>query len=439
MKKISIFLVVILLMNVIGPLKVLADEQPIKVSINGKLIEFDVPPTIINGRTLVPVRAIFELFFLDVEWDGKTQTINAYDKYGNKIKMRINDKIAYVNGMKYELDVPPTIINGRTLVPVRFIAENFNTIVNWDGETRTVKMVTRRIINPKPLYVEPSQLYMPEQLEKLVEETECSQEVMKFRTTPNKAREELIKAMGNDVKKYEGKYFDIYYHDDETGNEMLNYVKGHMDKIYMMLADLYQQQPPVEVYFIYEDEYSKLRKIRDRYSEHKVQRFVYPYTRNKEGNTIESLIHEIDHIFFKYANGSWNWTVSSWIPFIEEANVKLISSMYLHRNYDGKADYWDLYSPSDFKSVKEFDDISILKAYKIAWQENSTKESTRVAIQFFHYLFDKYGMEKYKLMLRTVGSKGQKNFKQRLEEIYGKSIEELNKEFVEFIKGLPYL
>lgn len=438
MKKISVFLVVILLINVIGPLKVLADEQPIKVSINGKLVEFDVPPTIINGRTLVPVRAIFETFFMNVEWNGETKTIDAYNK-DNEIKMTIDNKIAYINGKKYELDVPPTIINGRTLVPIRFIAESLGAKVDWDGKTRTVKIIANKRVNNKLLHVDPSLIYTSEQLEKLVEETECSQEVMKFRTTPNKAREELIKAMGNDVKKYEGKYFDIYYHDDETGNEMLNYVKGHMDKIYMMLADLYQQQPPVEVYLIYEEEYSKLRKIRDKYDKYGLERFVYPYTRNKEGNTIESLIHEIDHIFFKYANDSWIWTVDHWIPFVEESNMRLVSSLYLEDNYDGKVDCWSMFRLSDYNFVKQFDNISIEEASKIAWQkEDETRKAQFTAIQFFHYLFEKYGIEKYKLMLRTIGSKGRTNFKQRLEEIYGKSIEELNKEFVEFIKGLPY-
>lgn len=438
MKKISIFLVIILLMNIAGPLKVLADEQPIKVSINGKLVEFDVPPTIINGRTLVPVRAIFETFFMNVEWDGGTKTIEAYNR-NNEIIMTIDNKIAYINGKKYELDVPPMIISGRTLVPIRFIAESLGAKVGWDGKTRTVKIIANKRVNNKLLHVDPSLIYTSEQLEKLVKETECSQEVMKFRTTPNKAREELIKAMGNDVKKYEGKYFDIYYHDDKVGNEMLNYVKGHMDKIYMMLADLYQQQPPVEVYLIYEDEYIKLRKIRDRYSEFGCERFVYPYEQNKEGNTIQSLIHEIDHIFFKYANGSWIWTVDHWIPFVEESNMRLISSLYLEDNYDGKVDCWSMFRLSDYNFVKQFDNISIEEASKIAWQkEDETRKAQFTAIQFFHYLFEKYGIEKYKLMLRTIGSKGQKNFKQRLEEIYGKSIEELNKEFVEFIKGLPY-
>jgi hypothetical protein len=54
------------------------------------------------------------------------------------IKLQIGNKIAYVDGNELTLDVPPQIINGRTMVPVRFISEGLGAEVGWDGATKTV-------------------------------------------------------------------------------------------------------------------------------------------------------------------------------------------------------------------------------------------------------------------------------------------------------------
>ncbi len=57
------------------------------------------------------------------------------------IKLVVDSTTAEVNGEEVTLDVPPTVINGRTLVPLRFIAESFGAEVGWDGETRTITLV----------------------------------------------------------------------------------------------------------------------------------------------------------------------------------------------------------------------------------------------------------------------------------------------------------
>jgi len=54
------------------------------------------------------------------------------------ISMQIGEKTAYVNGVPVSLDVPPRIINGRTMVPIRFVSENFGAEVGWDSDTKTV-------------------------------------------------------------------------------------------------------------------------------------------------------------------------------------------------------------------------------------------------------------------------------------------------------------
>lgn len=137
-KRLSTLLILILVLSFVMPLYApsYADES-VKVSVDGKLLEFDVPPTIIEGRTLVPVRAIFEALGFTVNWNGETRTV--IGKKGNLIiELPVDNKFARKGNKQIELDVPASIINGRTLVPVRFIAESIGAKVDWDSTTRTV-------------------------------------------------------------------------------------------------------------------------------------------------------------------------------------------------------------------------------------------------------------------------------------------------------------
>ena len=114
-------------------------EENIRVIIDIKNVKFDVPPTIINGRTLVPLRAIFEALGATVEWDDATQTVTS-EKGDTKISLTINSNIMTVNGEEKTLDVPATLIDSRTLVPLRFVSEALGCKVDWDGENNLVKI-----------------------------------------------------------------------------------------------------------------------------------------------------------------------------------------------------------------------------------------------------------------------------------------------------------
>lgn len=118
-----------------------ADSGEIKVTVNGKKVTFDVPPQLINNCTMVPLRKIFEAIGADVLWDGETQTVTAA-KGDQKVVAAINNTNAYVNGALRILKVPPVIIEGRTLVPVRFIATALGANVEWNSKTNTVVINT---------------------------------------------------------------------------------------------------------------------------------------------------------------------------------------------------------------------------------------------------------------------------------------------------------
>ena len=113
-------------------------DDTIKVILNGTAIDFaDVAPQIINDRTMVPLRAIFEALGAEVAWDDATKTVTAV-KEDVTIKMTIGASSFTRNDETVALDSPATIVDARTLVPVRAIAESFGSEVGWDGATKTV-------------------------------------------------------------------------------------------------------------------------------------------------------------------------------------------------------------------------------------------------------------------------------------------------------------
>lgn len=100
-----------------------------------------MPPIIIESRTLVPVREVFELLGGNVSWNPDTKTVTIVSN-NITVDLTINSNISTVNGVATELDVPAKIINNKTMVPVRFISEKIGFKVDWDSETSTVFIST---------------------------------------------------------------------------------------------------------------------------------------------------------------------------------------------------------------------------------------------------------------------------------------------------------
>lgn len=135
-KNISAVILLALLLAAFNP--GLAQAQP-KVILDGSLLVFDVPPIIEDGRTLVPLRTIFEALGAMVEWDGDTQTVTAV-KGDTEVKLVIGGQ-AFKNGIPVSLDVPARIISDRTMVPLRFVAEAMGCAVEWDNDTQTINII----------------------------------------------------------------------------------------------------------------------------------------------------------------------------------------------------------------------------------------------------------------------------------------------------------
>ena len=152
-KKILVVLSIVMIMMMMSFVSFAADvTNPIKVQLDGKYVDFKdsdgnvVNPEIMNDRTMVPMRKIFEILEADVNWDNATRTVVAKTKE-KEITLTIDNKIASLKNLltnetkQITLDAAPVILNDRTMVPVRFIAESLEKNVGWDSEYRTVIII----------------------------------------------------------------------------------------------------------------------------------------------------------------------------------------------------------------------------------------------------------------------------------------------------------
>lgn len=120
----------------IGSPTMLVNDKTTNIDDNG------TAPVIVNDRTLLPVRAVVEAMGGNVEWYQDSQTA-VLTMNGIEIQLVIGGTTAYVNGTAENMDTAPTIINDRTMLPIRFIAEKFGFDVDWDGESMTVTIQSK--------------------------------------------------------------------------------------------------------------------------------------------------------------------------------------------------------------------------------------------------------------------------------------------------------
>lgn len=137
---VALILAVALFVQVGMVVPVLAEDN-ITVVLNETVLEFDVAPQLISDRTMVPMRKIFESLGARVDWEEDTQTITATDGE-TLIVMQVDNVVMSVDGNEIILDAAPQVVQDRTLVPVRAVAEGLRAQVEWIEQTQTV-VITR--------------------------------------------------------------------------------------------------------------------------------------------------------------------------------------------------------------------------------------------------------------------------------------------------------
>lgn len=106
-------------------------------TVNGSSATTDAAPKIVNSRTMLPIRFVAEALGAEVGWNGDTRTVTII-KGDTNIAITIDSDKAIVNGQEQTLDAPAFVENSRTYLPVRFVSENLGAKVDWDGATQTV-------------------------------------------------------------------------------------------------------------------------------------------------------------------------------------------------------------------------------------------------------------------------------------------------------------
>lgn len=142
-QKISILLVIAILMTSILNISALnpQPEPPIQILIDGKFLQSDTASFIKDNRVFVPMRAIFEAMNCNVKWFAQEGMIVASDQNNSSIKLKIGADQVFKNGLiASKIDTKPEIVNGRTMVPLRFVAEALGARVEWSAQNRKVNI-----------------------------------------------------------------------------------------------------------------------------------------------------------------------------------------------------------------------------------------------------------------------------------------------------------
>jgi len=340
-----------------------------------------------------------------------------------EVKVPIGKRFILKNGKQIDHDTRAIIKEDRTYLPIRIVMETFGATVGWNAEKREV-VITSPI---------DKNIYTSDFLEVLVNNTECSEEVLAFRESKNSRRNGLL--------KMEGKYFDMYYPDDDYGQEVADFLKPHMDKSYMMLTDIYGLQAKVEVHLIHEEDAMNLKEGNIRGKENVT--FIWLEPNNDDGgNNLSEFVHEINHNFFDQANGG-----STNVMWINEANAKLVPSLYIKDNYVGPVEMHSFYTADNllgnlqyfYKTLELSEDSYKLKrANELlrvarAWgrEEGEKLIAQNYGLFLWSYIYNNHSLEEYKYFLRNLGTK---DVEDKLEVLLNKTSEKISAEILDLIK-----
>lgn len=202
MKKIMCLALVVWITVSIIVMPVYANKE-IRVCVNGNYVTFDVPPQAINGRTMVPIRAIFESMDATVSWNQSTQSAICV-KGDTIVKVAVGSYAITVDGVATQMDVAPAVIDGRILIPARYVAESLGYVVDWDEDNKVVNINSMNIF-------EDNSVFIPEYL-------------TDFSISHEESQKKYIVHFG--FKDYNGLYVKYY------GNAAINIVNDEGESVY---------------------------------------------------------------------------------------------------------------------------------------------------------------------------------------------------------------
>jgi hypothetical protein len=191
----------------------------------GESVKIDSPPVIVKGRTVVPISTIANCFGASIEWDANTQTIQL--RYMNRsISLQIGNKnaIRVVEGIEetISMDTPPIIINGRTMVPLRFIADCFSAEIEWEGSSQVIILRAYRSNSLKPAF-EKTESELPSSSQK-EEIFTAKAEIPSYVLSCQEYEDNLFVATKYGIHQYmEGEEISFHTYPKEFNNQFLSY------------------------------------------------------------------------------------------------------------------------------------------------------------------------------------------------------------------------
>jgi hypothetical protein len=140
-RKLSLALVLVMLLAFMPLAGGVFAQDDIRIEIDGEMLELDVAPIVESGRVLLPIAHMLRALGAEVTWNAADRTVTIQQN-DISILLEIDDQIAIVNGNAVMMDVPARILNSRTIVPLRFVAENLEAEVVWNEEHRIVHVTS---------------------------------------------------------------------------------------------------------------------------------------------------------------------------------------------------------------------------------------------------------------------------------------------------------
>lgn len=171
-KFLTILIICLFLLSLLAPgLTALAATPDIQVEVDGALLKLDVPPLLENGRTLAPIRAIAENLGAKVDFENASKKVTV-SQPGKTLILWLGKKEATLNGQNLTMDVPAKEVQGRTLLPLRFVGESLDCKVDWLADKRLVRITS---IKNTPPAANPELQSLAGDLLKLINQTRADQ------------------------------------------------------------------------------------------------------------------------------------------------------------------------------------------------------------------------------------------------------------------------
>lgn len=188
-------------------------EEIIKVYLDEDELVFNIPPRIKNGTTLVPFRALFEALGMEVDWEPQQRLVTGKND-AIHISLIIGEKKATVNGEVVPLLAASEIVDGNTLIPLRFVSEATGASVFWDPYYREITIITLEFMEKLNFTKEELEMFV----EELLANRDIEQESVADASDPDPAPQTELKPIAPvDLNHLTGMYYGSRY--DYAGYE----------------------------------------------------------------------------------------------------------------------------------------------------------------------------------------------------------------------------